>query len=125
MFKKHSVIAASVVIVAFLFVSITHACSGLTPMNSAVQQSPMTMGDNNSPCSKETADPCQSVRDSMLSVKPALSAANTLRQTFALQLSFVDSPIPIASLPAASTVEGAFPPAFQPPLTVSHVVLRI
>ena len=126
MLKKLSAAAASIVAFAFIIVSITHACSGLTPMNLAVQQSPMNMGGgNNPPCSKEKGDICQSVRDSILSVKPSISAADNLQQSVApLQLS-VDSPTLLVSSPVAPVVGVAFHPVFKLPLTLSYLVLRI
>jgi len=126
MLKRLSAAAASIVAFAFVIVSITHACSGLTPMNLAVQQSPMNMGGSNPPpCSKEKGDICQSVRDSILSVKPSISAADNPQQTVApLQLS-VESPSLLISSPVAPVIEVAFHPVFKLPLTVSYLVLRI
>jgi hypothetical protein len=126
MLKKLSAVAASIVAFAFVFVSIAHACSGLTPMNLAVQQSPMNMGQgNNPPCSKEKGDICQSVRDSILSVKPSISAADNLQQSVPpLQLS-VESPTLLVSSPVAPIIGVLFHPVFKLPLTVSYVVLRI
>jgi hypothetical protein len=126
MLKKLSSVVASIVAFAFIFVSITHACSGLTPMNLAIQQSPMNMGEgNNPPCSKEKGDICQSVRDSILSLKPLISAVDNPRQTVPpVQLS-VESPIQIISLPVASLSGVAFHPVFKLPLTLSYLVLRI
>ena len=126
MLKKLSAVAASIVAFAFIFVSITHACSGLTPMNLAIQQSPMNMGDgNNLPCSKEKGDICQSVRDSILSVKPSISAADNLQQSVPpLQLS-VESPTLLVSSPVAPIIRVSFHPVFKLPLTLSYLVLRI
>jgi hypothetical protein len=126
MLKRLSAVAASIVAFAFVFVSITHACSGLTPMNLAVQQSPMNMGGgNNPPCSKEKGDICQSVRDSILSVKPSISAAANPQQTVpALQLS-AESPTLLVSSAVAPIIGVSFHPVFKLPLTVSYLVLRI
>jgi hypothetical protein len=126
MLKKLPAAMALIVAFAFIFVSFTHACSGLTPMSLAVQQSPMNMGgSNNAPCSKEKGDICQSVRDSILSVKSALSAADNPQQTVPpLQLS-VESPILVVALPVAFVIGVSFHPVFKLPLTVSYLVLRI
>ena len=126
MLKKLSAVTALIVAFAFVTVSIAHACSRLTPMNLAVQQSPMNMGGgNNPPCSKEKRDICQSVRDSILSVKPSISVASNPQQTVPpLQLS-IDSPIQIVSSPVAPIIAVSFHPVFKLPLTVSYLVLRI
>jgi len=126
MLKKLSAAAASIVAFAFVFVSIAHACSGLTPMNPAVQQSPMNMGDgNNSPCSKEKGDICQSVRDSILSVKPVISTADNPQQTIPWLQLLIESPIQIVSSPLVPVIESVFHPVFKLPLTLSYLVLRI
>lgn len=126
MLKKLSAVAASIVALAFVIVSITHACSGLAPMNLAVQQSPMNMGGgNNPPCGKEKGDICKSVRDSILSVKPSISAADNPQQTvLPLQLS-VESPTLHVSSAVAPVVGVAFHPVFKLSLTLSYHVLRI
>ena len=125
MLKKLSAVAALIVAFAFVTVSIAHACSGLTPMNLAVQQSPMNMGGGNPPCSKGKGDLCQSVRDSILSVKPSISVASNPQQTVPpLQLS-IDSPIQIVSSPVAPIIAVSFHPVFKLSLTVSYLVLRI
>lgn len=125
MLKKLSAVAASIAAFAFVIVSIAHACSGLTPMNPAVQQSPMNMGGGNPPCSKEKGDVCQSVRDSILSVKPSISAAGNPQQTIPpLHLS-IESPIQLVSSPVAPLIESAFHPVFKLPLSLSYQVLRI
>lgn len=126
MLKILSAVAASIVAFAFIIVSITHACSGLAPMKPAVQQSPMNMGGgNNPPCSKEKGDICQSVRDSILSVKPSISEAANPRQTVPpLQLS-VESPTRLVSSRVAAVIGVAFHPVFKLPLTLSYLVLRI
>lgn len=126
MLKKLSALAASIVAFAFLFVSITHACSGLAPMNLAIQQSPMNMGGgNNPPCSKEKGDICKSVRDNLLSVKPSISAADNPQQTVPPLQLFVKSPTRPVSSPAAPLVGVSFHPVFKLPLTLSYLVLRI
>src|SRR5258706_11210890 len=126
MLKKFSAVAALIVAFAFIFVSITYACASLAPMNLAVQQSPMNMGGgNNPPCSKDKEDICQFVRDSILSVKPSISAAHNLQQTVPpLQLS-VESPTLLVSSAVAPIIGVPFHPVFKLPLTLSYLVLRI
>lgn len=126
MLKKLSAVSASIVAFAFIFVSITHACSGLAPMKPAVQQSPMNMGGgNNPPCSKEKGDICKSVRDSILSLKPSISAADNIQQTLPLRQLSVESPTLLVSSTVAPVIEVAFHPVFKLPLFFSYRVLRI
>ena len=126
MLKKLSALAASIVVFAFVFVSIAHACSGLAPVSLSVQQTPMNMdGGNTSPCGKQKEDICQSVRDSILSVKPSISAASHLQQTLPpLQLS-IDSPVEFVFSPVAPIIGVSLHPVFKLPLAVSYLVLRI
>lgn len=125
MLKKLSAVAASIVAFAFVIVSIAHACSGLTPVNLAVHQSPMNMGGSNTPCGKEKGDICQSVRDSIMSVKPSIAAADNPQQTvLPLQLS-AESPSLVVFSPVAPIIGVSFHPVFKLPLTVSYLVLRI
>jgi hypothetical protein len=125
MVKRLSAATALFIVFAFLSVSIAHACSGLTPMNLAVQQSPMNMGGGNPPCSKEKGDICQSVRDSILSVKPSVSVASNPQQIVPPPQFSIDSAIQIVSSPVAPIIEVSFHPVFKLPLTVSYLVLRI
>ena len=125
MLKKLSAAAASIVAFAFVFISITYACSGLAPMKPAVQQSPMNMDGGIPPCSKEKEDICQSVRDSILSVKPTISAADNLQQTVPPTQLPVESPIQLFSSSVASVSGVALHPVFKLPLTLSYLVLRI
>ena len=60
--KKVSLIAAVIVAFGLVFTSIAHACSGLTSLYLAMQQSATA------PCGEAKPDTCKSVRDSMLSV---------------------------------------------------------
>ncbi len=125
MLGKLSAVAASVITIALVFVSITHACSGLAPMNPAAQQSPMDMGRGNPPCSKEKGDICKSVRDSLLSVKPSVSeAANPHLTVASVQLS-VEIPTQTIFSPAALFIESSYHPVFKLPLSLSYLVLRI
>ena len=126
MVKRLSAATALFIVFAFLSVSIAHACSGLALVGTVVQQSPMNMGGgNNPPCNKEKGDICQSVRDSILSVKPLISVASNPQQTVPpLQLS-IDSPIQIVSSPVAPIIAVSFHPVFKLSLTVSYLVLRI
>ena len=123
MLKKLSLVTASIVALAFVFVSIVHACSGLASMNPAMQQSPMNMGaSDSSPCGKENPDICKSVRDSMLSVKPSVS--NPEQTVAPLQL-FIESPLLLVSTPVTRVTEASFHPVFKLPLSLSYLVLRI
>ena len=125
MVRKLSAAAALFIVFAFLSVSIAHACSGLALVGAAVQQSPMNLGGGDSPCSKNKGDICQSVRDSILSVKPSISAAGNPQQTVPpLQIS-IDNPIQLVYSPIAPVIESAFHPVFKLPLTLSYLVLRI
>jgi hypothetical protein len=127
MVKRVSVVTASVLTFVFLIVSIAHACSGLAPvMSMAVQQSPMNMGvGDDSPCGKEKRDICQSVRDSILSTEPSISAVDSLQQWVPLLQLSVDHPnafVPSFAIPAVGVF---FHPVFKLPLTLSYLVLRI
>ena len=125
MVKRLSAAIALFMVFAFLSVSIAHACSGLALVGAAVQQSPMNMGGGDPPCSKNKGDICQSVRDSILSVKPSISAAGNPQQTVPpLQIS-IDNPIQLVYSPVAPVIESAFHPVFKLPLTLSYLVLRI
>lgn len=125
MFKKLSAITASIVAFAFVFVSITHACSGPAPMNLAVQQSPMNMGGGNPPCSKEKGDICQSVRDSILSEKLSISTTDNSQQRFVVLPTAVENPTVPVSSPVASLIGVSFHPVFKLPLTLSYLILRV
>ncbi len=126
MLEKLSAVTASLVAIAFVFVSITHACSGLVPTDLAVQHSPMNMGGGNTPpCSKEKGDICQSVRDSILCVKPSVSEAVNPRPTVTSVPLSIDSPALLVFSPVALVSESAFHPVFKLPLTLSYLVLRI
>ncbi len=122
MLKKLSLVTASIVAFAFVFVSIVHACSGLASMNPAMQQDPIGMGSSDAPCSKEKPDICKSVRDSMLSVKPSLSAPE---QTAAQAQLSIEKPFVRVPKPAARVIEVGFRPVYKLPLTFSYLVLRI
>lgn len=123
MLKKLSIMAASIVAFAFVFVSIAHACSGLTSMNPAMQQSPMNMGaSDGAPCGNEKPDICKSVRDSMLSIKPSTSGPE---QTVAPLHLLIESPLLRFSTPLTRVIEVSFHPVFKLPLSFSYRVLRI
>jgi hypothetical protein len=126
MLKKFSAVAGLIVAFVFVLVSITHACSGLAPVTLAVQQSPMNMGvGDDSPCGKEKRDICQSVRDSILSIKPSISAVDNLQQWVPLLQLSVDRPnllVPSFAIPAIGVF---FHPVFKLSLTLSYLVLRI
>src|SRR5207253_2862963 len=113
MLKKLSAVAALIVAFAFVTVSITHTCSGLTPMNLTVQQNPMNINKSNPPCSKEKGDLYQSVRDSILSVKPSISAASNPQQTLPPLEFSLGSPTLLVSSPAARIIGVSFHPVFK------------
>jgi len=126
MLKKLSIITASIVAFAFVLISIAHACSGVASKKPAVQQSPMNMdaGDS-SPCGKERPDICKSVRESMLSVKPAVSGIDSPEKTFSPPPISLVSPILPGSLPLVLVSKVSFHPVFKLPLSLSYLVLRI
>ena len=126
MLKKLSGVAASIVAFAFIFVSIAHACPSLGPVNLAVQESFMNnMDGGNPPCSKEKSDPCKSVRDSILSVNPSISAVvNPEQSPLTIQLR-IERPSLVGSSPITPVAQGAFHPVFKLPLSLSYLVLRI
>ena len=126
MAKKLSIITASIVAFAFVFIAIAHACSGVASMTPAVQQNPMHMGESDSfPCGKEKSDICKSVRDSMLSVKPAVSGIDSPEKTFSPPPILLVSPILPGSLPLVLVSKVSFHPVFKLPLSLSYLVLRI
>lgn len=123
MLRKLSCVSASIMAFAFVFVSIAHACSGLTSMNPATQQSPMSMGGNDSPpCGKAKPDICKSVRDSMLCVKPSVSGPE---QTVAPAQHSADATFVLLSTPVTRIKNVNFHPVFKLPLSLSYRVLRI
>ncbi len=123
--KTFSAATALVVTLVFLLVSITHACSGLAPMGSRIEQSSMNRDMGNVPCGEQKTDICKSVRDSILCVKPSVSEAVNPRPTFtSVQLS-VESPTPLVFSPVAPVIETGYHPVFKLPLTLSYLVLRI
>ncbi len=125
MLKKLPAVIATIVACAFIIVSIAHACSGLTPVILAVQQSPMTGDMGDGPCGAPKPDICGSVRDSLLLVKPSITAADHPQQAAPpLELS-AESLTQIVSPPAASVDGVSFHPVFKLRLTVSYQVLRI
>lgn len=125
MSKKFSLVAASIVVFVFVFISIAHACAGLTSLNSATQLSQMTMGAGDGvPCGKAKPDICKSVRDSMLSVKPTDAGADSLGKTLsASQLSFASSSL-VSFVPMGFAIRVTSATVFRPPLSFS-LVLRI
>jgi hypothetical protein len=126
MLEKLSVITATVVAFAFVLVTITHACSGLRPMSTAAHLSRMDTGaSDSSPCGNENSDICESVRDSMLSVKPSALGVDSLEKTsLTLATSFV-SPSGFGSSPVALVTRVTFHPVFKLSLSFLYLVLRI
>src|SRR5882724_1140568 len=119
MLKSLSAAAASMVAIVFVIVSIAHACSGSAPMSLALHQSPMSMGEgNDSPCGKEKGNICQSVRDSMMSVKSSsVSAADNAQQTVPPLQPSVEGVALVLSSPATPVIAVSFHPVFKLPLT--------
>lgn len=125
MLKKFSTVVASIVALAFVTVSITHACSGLASMNPAVQQSPMKTPADNSPCGEEKPDICKSVRDTLLSVKPSVLGLESPEKTVPQPaISFVN-PVLLGTSTVDFVIKIGSHPVFKLPLTVSYRVLRI
>lgn len=119
--------AALFIIFSILFVSTVHACSGLGGMrmlNSS--ENPMIAGE---PCDhgKQGSDVCKSVRYRMLSIRAeSLHNDPTLLPSTLPHALSVDDPLLLgASLaPLMWTMAfRSFPK--QPPLLLSHIVLRI
>ena len=78
MVKRLSATTALLVVFAFLFVSIAHACSGLGPVGVMIEQSSRNAGmADNGPCNQHKEDVCKSVRDSF-----CLSSLRCPRQKF-------------------------------------------
>lgn len=125
MLKKLSAVAASFVVFVFLAVSIAHACSGLSLVNLAVQQSFTNMDGANLPCHTEKSDLCKSVRDSILSLKPSMPAVENPEQSL-LTIHFpIERPSLFGSSPITFITQGAFHPVFKLPFPLSYLVLRI
>lgn len=125
MLKKLSAAITLVVTIAFLLVSITHACSGLGPMGVIIEESSMNHDMGNVPCGEQKTDICESVRDSLLSVKLSVSeVVNPRRRVTSVPLS-IHSPALLVFSPVAFVSESNFRPVFKLPLTLSHLVLRI
>lgn len=121
--KKLAFIAASIVVFAFVFISIAHACSGLTSMNSAIPQSHMNMGAED-PCGTKEPDTCKSVRDRLLSVKPSVSGVDGAEKLGSSSpISFVK--LISSSASADSFAKPTFHPVYKLPLIFSYLVLRI
>lgn len=125
--KKVFFLAALVVIFAFVFASVAHACSGLISMNPAVQESSMNMGaTDNSPCGEEKPpDVCKFVRDAMLSIRPSVPGVYSPEKMVSPPAIPFASPRLVASEPIALLARLGFRPVFKLPLRFSHLVLRI
>ena len=128
MVRRLSAATALFVVFAFLFVSITHACSGLGPVGVMIEQSPRNAGvANNSPCNQHKEDVCKSVRDSILLIQPSVSKPDVSQQlVLPIQLSIEsESPTQVGFSPLFPVIERAFHPVFKLPLTLSYLVFRI
>jgi len=128
MVRRLSAATGLFVVFAFLFVSITHACSGLGPVGVMIEQSSRNAGvANNSPCNQHKEDVCKSVRDSILSIQPSVSKAVVSQQSvLPIQLSIEsESPTQVTFSPLFPVIERAFHPVFKLSLSLSYLVLRI
>jgi hypothetical protein len=127
MFNKLSIIAAAIVIFAFVFASVAHACAGLTSMNPAVQERSMNMGAaDNSPCGEEKPpDICKFVRDAMLSIKPSVPGIQSPEKMVSPPAFRFASAILVDSSPAPFVARVSFHPVFKLPLRFSYLVIRI
>jgi hypothetical protein len=125
MLKKLSAVVACTVVLVFVAVSIAHACAGLAPVNSIVQQSFINIDGTNHPCHSDESDFCKSVRDSILSLKPSTPGIDTPEQRAIPLLLPVEDAKLVASSRINSITQGAFHPVFKLPLFFSYLVLRI
>jgi hypothetical protein len=126
MLKKLSIITTSVVAFAFTLVTIAHACSGLGPMSTTAHLSRTNMdASDSSPCGHEKSDVCQSVRDSMLSVKPSARGIASLEKAYLALATSIVSPSAFGSSPVALVTKVTFHPVFKLPLSFLYLVLRI
>ena len=118
--KKYYLVTAWVVALGFLFVSTAHACPSVATINPAMNN--MIAGADDSPCGNERSDTCQSVRDSLLSLKPSISTPNNLQQAVLLLGPSIKGSV--SFLPSSVAATGVHP-AFKVPLVISSIVLRI
>jgi hypothetical protein len=128
MVRRLSAATALFVVFAFLFVSITHACSGLGPVGVMIEQSSGNAGvANNSPCNQHKEDVCKSVRDSILSIQPSVSKPDVSQQpVLPIQLSIESEGLThLVFSPLFPAIEQAFHPVFKLRLILSYLVLRI
>jgi len=128
MVRRLSAATALFVVFAFLFVSTSHACSGLGPVGVMIEQSSTDAGvANNSPCNEHKEDVCKSVRDSILSVQPSVSKAEVSQQSvLPIQLSIEsDGLTQVGFSSLFPAIERAFHPVFKLSLSLSYLVLRI
>jgi hypothetical protein len=128
MVRRLSAAAVLFVVFAFLFVSITHACSGLAPVGVMIEQSSSNAGvGNNSPCNQHKDDVCKSVRDSILSIQPSVSGPDVSQQpVLPIQHSIEsEGPTQVGFSPLFPVIERAFHPVFKLSLSLSYLVLRI
>ena len=117
MVKKFYLVAASIIV--FVFVSSAHACP---TVNLTLQRSRMNLDEaNHSPCGNEKRDICQSVRDSILSLKPSGSTPDNPQPTVLPSGHSIKGPVPFFPSSAAPGVH----PVFSLPLAIASTVLRI
>src|ERR1051325_2080178 len=113
--KKYYPVAAWIVV--FLFDSTAHACPGVASLNLAIRNLTTVDAAKERPCRNEKKNVCQSVRDSILSLKPSL--ANP--QQAVPQLHRTETPVPSVSV---TPIVGIYP-VFKSELGVSSVVRRV
>lgn len=117
MVKKFYLIAASVIV--FLFVSTAHACP---TVNLTLQRSRLDMNEaDHSPCGNEKRDICQSVRDSIVSLKPSGATPDNPQPTILPSGRSIKGLVSFFPSSAATGVH----PVFRLPLAIASIVLRI
>lgn len=124
MLKKFSLVTAAIVAFVFVLVTIAHACSGLGSMSMAPHQNGMSIHASDSlPCGSQKHDVCESVRDTMLSVKPSAPGTDSLTDALSSVSMVVPSPQDLSLVPKLP--KAAFHPVFKLRLSFSYLVLRL
>ena len=121
MLKKFSILTAGIVALVVVLVTIAHACAGMSALSMSPQVAMEIEASDNLPCSNRDNDLCESVRDSLLSVKPSSSGSDSL-VVARLPLSVV---IPSVQTSPPNLLRAAFHPVFKLSLSFSYLVLRI
>ena len=94
-------------------------------MGIAIQNTAMDGDMAGGPCSGQKKDICKSVRDSILSIQPSVSQAETSQQPVVPFPFFNESPTQAVISPLSHVIDSPFHPVFKLPLTLSNLVLRI